>query len=270
MSLHNLHGKRVLVTGAAAGIGRATAVAFARRGAELVLCDRRAGSLIAVRDEVRSHGARCSIFEVDVADESAMTAFSAQVHAQGGAIDVLVNNAGDTFLGSLADPRLAWRLARSANLIGAVLGLRLFLPQMHAAGGSRRVVNVAAVSGMLPLAGGESAYAASRIPLLGLSDALDMELRLLQSQVAVTMVRPVTMKRLIEDTLWGSSALADPLAHTRLQARFESRGANAQIVAEAIVRAVRRGHEKALVGPQAKPLYHLRRATGALLRRIVA
>lgn len=174
-------GKRVLVTGASSGIGRATAIAFACEGAEILLSDVDAQGLEPVRQIVLALGANCSAYAVDVADEVAMSAFATMVHAQGGPVDVLVNTARAGMLGPL-DPAKAWQRAVGTNVIGAVHGLRLFLPKMHDAGGPRRVVNVLSM-GMGAATPHPSVYAASRSPVLGLSDALSVELRILGSEV---------------------------------------------------------------------------------------
>lgn len=147
MSLKKLQGMRVLVTGAASGIGRATALAFAREGARLLLCDLDLARLEPVRDAVRALDAECSMHGVDVSNEEAMLALAESVHAEGGALDVLVNNAGIALLGSfLGSPGEFWRRTLEVNVLGVVHGIRFFVPHMHAAGGERRVVNVASLA----------------------------------------------------------------------------------------------------------------------------
>lgn len=269
MSIRNLHGKRVLVTGAASGIGRATALAFAREGAHLVLCDLDATSLEPVREAIRSSGGDCRTHGVDVGDESAMHRFATLVHGEGGVIDVLVNNAGIGYLGAFMDsPADAWHRTLHTNVMGVVHGLRCFLPAMHAAGGLRRVVNVASVAGIAP-APNMSAYAASKSAVIGLSESVSLELRLCESEVGVTVVCPgiinTSITRNPRNVAPGIGA--DQLA--RLQAFYAAKGAQAEVVADAIVQAVKSGRELVLVGPFAKPLYHLRRLSRALLHKLL-
>lgn len=146
MGVRNLCGKRVLVTGAASGIGRATALAFASRGADLVLCDLDASRLEPVRDAAAAMGVACATHSVDVSDEAAVQSFAHAVHAQGGAINVLVNNAGTSCRGAFLDsPMNAWRRTLGINVMGVVHGMR-FLPLMHDAGGTRRVVTGAGMT----------------------------------------------------------------------------------------------------------------------------
>lgn len=269
MSIKNLRGKRVLVTGAASGIGRATAIAFARQGAELVMCDLGVERLEPVRDAICALGVPCTTHGVDVSDEAAVIEFSRRVHAQGGPIDVLINNAGIGYLGGLLDtPVQAWRRTLDINVMGVVHGLRSFLPQMHAAGGLRRVVNVASVAGIAP-APNMSVYAASKSAVIGLSESLSLELRLRESQVGVSVVCPGIINTAITRDTRNVSPGFDMAQLAKLQAFYEAKGVNADVVATAIVDAVRSGRELVLVGPFAKPLYHLRRLSRALLRHVL-
>ncbi|MEO6419607.1 MAG: SDR family NAD(P)-dependent oxidoreductase, partial [Polyangiaceae bacterium] len=87
-------GKRVLVTGAASGIGRETALAFARQGADLVICDVDENGLELTASAAHALGRRVFARKVDVSKRDAMRAFADEVHEDGGALDVLVNNAG--------------------------------------------------------------------------------------------------------------------------------------------------------------------------------
>jgi len=269
MGIRKLRDKRVLVTGAGSGIGRATALAFAREGAHIVLCDLHAASLDEVRDAIVSAGGSCSTHGVDVGDEAAMQSLAEAVHKEGGALDVLVNNAGIGYLGAFLDsPMDSWHRILQVNLMGVVHGLRSFLPAMHAAGGFRRVVNVASLAGITP-APNMSAYAASKSAVIGLSDSVSLELRLCESQVGMTVVCPGIINTAItRDTRNVAPAIsAQQLA--RLQAYYAAKGAGAEVVAEAIVNAVKSGRELVLVGPFAKPLYHLRRLSRALLQKVV-
>src|SRR5215510_11763106 len=94
MDVHSLRGRTALVTGAASGIGRATALALAQRGAGLVVCDVNEDGLAAVAGEIRALGRDVLVRRVDVASAEEMAAFAAAVHERVEAVDLLVNNAG--------------------------------------------------------------------------------------------------------------------------------------------------------------------------------
>ena len=252
MGIRHLMGKRVLVTGAASGIGRATALAFAGRGADLVLCDLDGAVLEPIRDAAAAMGVACTTHGVDVADEAAMQSFATAVHTQGGAIDILVNNTGIGYLGACSDtPIDEWHRSLGIEVMGVVHALRCFLPLMHDVGGIRRVVNVASPAG-IAFAPDMSAYATSKSAVIGLSEAVSLELRLLESGVGITVICPDV-----------------PRPGAGPQALHEYNGVDAQVVAEIIVDAVMNGRDIVRVGPFAKPLYHLRRFARALLRQVL-
>ncbi len=176
MAVPNLKGKQVLVTGAASGIGRSTALAFARQGASLVISDINADLLEDTANAVHALGAPCLTYQVNVADDAAMQAFAAAVHAKVGSIDVLVNNAGIGYIGPfLRSPVASWRRVLDINVMGVVHGCHYFGQRMVEAGGARQIINVASLAGIAP-APNMSAYAASKHAVMGLCDVLEMEL----------------------------------------------------------------------------------------------
>ena len=267
--INDLQGKWVLVTGAAAGIGHATALAFAEAGAHLVLSDLQAERLETLRAQLVQRGTRCIVDTVDVSDASAMQAFAERVHSQVPALDVLVNNAGIGYLGPFLDtPLEAWRRVLDINVMGAVHGCRHFLPRMQQAGGPRRIVNVASLAGIAP-APNMTAYAASKHAIMGFSEGLALELRLAGSSVGVTMVCPGIINTDITKGANATSASIDAAQHRKLQSYYEAQGVGPEVVAAAIVDAVRRDRSLVLVGPFAKPMYHLRRLSRKLAQRLM-
>ena len=148
MDVSTLNGKTVLVTGAASGIGRETALACARRGARMVICDVDEGGLAAIADEVRRLGCAVTARRVDVADRDAMRAFSDGVHGEVAAVDLLINNAGVAIGGEfLHTPLTDWDWIVSINVMGVVYGCHYFVPPMVARGRGGHVANVASAAG---------------------------------------------------------------------------------------------------------------------------
>ena len=267
--MNELQGKWVLVTGAASGIGRATALAFAKAGAHLVVSDLRADALDALRPSLAQHGVKCIIETVDVSDAAAMQAFAERVHAQVPALDVLVNNAGIGYIGPFLDTPLdVWKRVLNINLMGAVHGCTYFLPRMQQAGGVRRIVNVASLAGVAP-APNMSAYAASKHAIMGLAEGLALELRLVGSSVGVTTVCPGIINTDITKAANTTAASIGAAQQHKLQSYYEAQGVGPEVVAAAIVDAVKRGRALVLVGPFARPIYHLRRLSRGLAQRLM-
>ncbi|MBN3786366.1 SDR family NAD(P)-dependent oxidoreductase [Burkholderia sp. Ac-20353] len=268
MAMMSLAGKRVLVTGASSGIGYETALAFARRGANLVLVDIDAQALETAAQSVRGCGVQCLTWTVDVADAGAMAAMAQAVREMAGVPDVLVNNAGIAFLGAfLETPQEAWRQMFDINVMGVVLGCRLFLPSMLEAGGTRHIVNVASAAGLAP-AYLMSAYVASKHAVLGLTDSLAMELA--DSDIGVSVVCPGIINTPIAKP--GSSRVGKSVTRhqlERLGELYRTKGAHPRLVAEAIVDAVLYGRGLVLVGPIARLVYNMRRVSRSLLMKLM-
>ena len=162
MAIADLKQKQVLITGAASGIGRAAALAFARQGAHIIATDINETALKAVQCEVETLGVTCRTYAVDVGNELAMKALADAVHEVVGAPDVLINNAGVGYLGRFLESDLAhWPRILGINLMGVVHGCYHFIPKMLEAGGPRQVLIVSSSAGNYP-APTMAAYAASK------------------------------------------------------------------------------------------------------------
>ena len=147
MDTTNLTGKWVMVTGAASGIGRETALEAARRGASLALCDLNETGLEETAREIRGLGREVLTRRVDVARAEEMAAFAEAVHAQVDAVDLLVNNAGVGLGGGFLDTSLKdWDWIVGINLNGVVHGCHYFLPNMVRRGRGGHVVIVSSVA----------------------------------------------------------------------------------------------------------------------------
>jgi NAD(P)-dependent dehydrogenase (short-subunit alcohol dehydrogenase family) len=266
MAIRQLMGKWVVVTGAASGIGRATALAFARQGAHLVLSDINAAALDDVAKAIAALGVQCLTYTVNVADELAMREFADAVCARIGAVDVLVNNAGIGYLGPfLESPMDSWRRVLDINVLGVAHGCHAFGRRMVKAGGPRRIVNVASLAGIAPVPN-MSAYAASKHAVMGLCDVLAMELA--NTGVGVTAVCPGIINTPITNAPGAISAAISDAQLGKLRAYYEANGASPDVVARAIVDGVRHGRPLVLVGPYARPMYHLKRVSRALARSL--
>lgn len=187
--MQTLQGKRVLVTGAASGIGKAIAGRVAAEGAELLLVDVNPGAL-AETAAALGGGGRVRHYVLDVTDTSRMVGLREAIARDGGPIDVLVNNAGLVFGGALLDVPLEQHLTTyRVNTIGLVAMTHAFLPDLIA-GRDGHVVNIASASAFIGLPFGAT-YASSKWAVLGFSESLALELQLQgNAHVHVTTVCP--------------------------------------------------------------------------------
>ncbi len=174
-------GKRVIVTGAASGMGRATAHLFADEGAHVAVVDVGAERVLAVADEIRAVHGPDAVLEVvcDVADHDALRALVATVVERWGGIDVLINNAGVSMITSAFQDEESyeanWGRTLDINLTAHSRLVRLALPHLRAAEGGGRVVNIASTESIVVTAG-MTAYAASKAGVVGLTKSLAVEL----------------------------------------------------------------------------------------------
>ena len=174
-------GKRVIVTGAASGMGRATAHLFADEGARVAVVDLGAERVLAVADEIRTaHGPDAALDLVcDVSDHGALKALVATVVERWGGIDVLINNAGVAMITSAFQDEESyeanWATTLDVNLTSHSRLVRLALPYLRQAEGGGRVVNIASTESIVVTAG-MTAYAASKAGVVGLTKSLAVEL----------------------------------------------------------------------------------------------
>ncbi|ARN21149.1 SDR family oxidoreductase [Piscinibacter gummiphilus] len=175
MKARNLAGQCVVLTGATSGIGRATAVQFARAGVDLVLAARRQNVLDEVAAQCQALGAQVLVVPTDVTDERAVRALASAAVARFGGIDVWVNNVGVGAVGSFVQtPLKSHHRVIEANLLGHINGAHAVLPHFIARK-SGVLINMISV-GAWAAAPYASAYSASKFGLRGFSEALRGEL----------------------------------------------------------------------------------------------
>jgi len=250
-----LRGGAALVTGAGSGIGRATALALADAGASVVCVDldEVAAKTTAVACEDRGVSSRAHA--CDVADRRAMEALAEHVHAEHGVLDVVVNNAGVGMSGRLADMSLEdWEWIRSVNLDGVVHGCRLFGVPM-AERGRGHVVNIASGLAYLPRST-EIAYCTTKAAVLMFTRSLRADWR--TRGVGVSAVcpgfinTPILTRGRFVGPLWTPET-------TRLAQRWFGFGHSPEIVARAVLEAIRRDRPMVAPGFESRLLWHLQK-----------
>ncbi|MEU2184608.1 SDR family oxidoreductase [Streptomyces thermolilacinus] len=259
-------GQLVVVTGAAGGIGRATALAFAQAGARVVAVDRDAEGAARTADQALRAGAPGAWPEVvDVGDEQAMEKLAARVAAEYGTVDVLVNNAGIGLSGSFFDTTADdWRKVLDVNLLGVVHGCRFFGRQMVERGQGGHIVNTASAAAFQPTRL-LPAYGASKAAVLMLSESLRAELA--GRGIGVTAICPGFVNTGITATarFTGVPEAEERRLRKRTARLYARRNYPPEKVAAAILRAVAENRPLVPVTPEARAAHLLSRfAPGAL------
>jgi NAD(P)-dependent dehydrogenase (short-subunit alcohol dehydrogenase family) len=235
----DLSGRRCFVTGAASGIGRATALTAARRGADLYLTDRAAEGLEATAAAVRAAGGRVSYTHVvDLTDHAAVATMADEVHASYGSMDVVMNVAGISIWGAIENlDHDHWQRAVDIDLMGPISVLECFVPPMIEAGRGGHVVNVSSAAGLLGLPW-HAPYSAAKFGLRGVSEVLRFDLR--RHRIGVSLVCPGGVKTPLVGTV--EIAGVDPTDPevAKLKRRFEKHAVPPEHVAEKILAGVER------------------------------
>jgi len=193
-------GKRCFLTGAASGIGRATALKLAAEGAELFLTDRNEEGLAETVADARALGGKVSAHRaLDVSDHDQVSAFAADIHASHPSMDVVMNIAGVSAWGTVSHlSHRHWEQMVSVNLMGPIHVIEAFVPPMVAAGRGGNLVNVSSAAGLVALPW-HAAYSASKYGLRGLSEVLRFDLA--RHRIGVSVVVPGAVKTPLVQTV---------------------------------------------------------------------
>ena len=166
----------VLITGASQGIGKATALLFAKNGYDLVLASRRVEPLTAAAQEVQALGQKVLAVPCDVKDPQQIANLVNKTLAEYGSIDVLVNNAGIYSSGTVEDFSLEdWHQTIDTNLWGYIHTIHALLPAMIARG-SGTIVNLVSIAGKVPISY-LVPYSTSKFAVAGLTESMHSELK---------------------------------------------------------------------------------------------
>jgi NAD(P)-dependent dehydrogenase (short-subunit alcohol dehydrogenase family) len=240
MAVRDLRRKKCLITGAASGIGRATAVAAARQGAELFLTDIQEEALQAVAGEIRAAGGTVSVARpADVSDHAAVVALADEIHGAHGSMDVVMNIAGISTWGSV--DRLThdhWRRQVDVNLMGPIHVIECFVPPMIEAGRGGHLVNVSSAAGLFGFPW-HAAYSAAKFGLRGISEVLRFDLR--RHGIGVSLVCPGAVATPLAGTVQIVGVDRENPRVRKLTQNFERRAKSPEQAAKSILRGVKKG-----------------------------
>lgn len=255
-----IKGSVVVITGASSGIGRATALAFARKGADVVVAARRVEPLEATAADCRAAGARALAVPTDVTDADAVDDLARRAVEEFGHVDVWFNNAGVFFFAPFEEAPLEdFRRVLDVNLLGTVHGTRAALRVMRPRG-SGVVINNASVYGKVA-APFVNAYVASKFAIVGLTESVREELLLDDSRIAVCTLLPASIDTPIYDhTANFTGRQVKPVFPT-----YDVEG-----VAKAVVDLARHPRREVVAGSAGRLLRRQRRLSPAAFERVIA
>jgi len=216
--------KVVVITGASSGIGEASAIQFAKKGANVVLVGRRKEKLFELEKKLSEFNILTLICTCDVSNKLQVKEMSEKVLKKFEKIDILVNNAGFAIYGNVIDLNIEQIESQMAtNYFGMVYCTKNFLTKMIEQN-SGHIINVASVAASFGLPG-LAPYSASKFAMLGFSEGLQHELR--GTKVGVTVVSPIMVR-------------TDFFNHSSFESmpKFSPTSLSAETVAKAILRAV--------------------------------
>jgi len=220
----------VLITGALTGIGRATALAFASEGYNVVVSGRRLEAGQQLATELRATGVAAEFFLADVTDEAQVEALIANTVKRFGRLDVAVNNAGvEGELGPMTGQTTAnYRATFDTNVLGVLLSMKHELTVMQAQG-SGAIVNLSSIAGQVGMAGA-SMYVASKHAVEGLTKTAALEVA--ATGIRVNAVAPGPVATAMLDRFTGGSDEAKEGLFAMMPAK---RGAAPEEIAQTIV-----------------------------------
>jgi NAD(P)-dependent dehydrogenase (short-subunit alcohol dehydrogenase family) len=244
--MKELKGKIAAVTGAASGLGRSMALAFAAEGMDVALADVDEANLSPVEEEVQAKGVRAITLKVDVSQGEQVEAFRDQALTRLGGVHVVCNNAGVSPLGAVWENTPAdWQWILGVNLWGVINGVRAFAPHLIAQN-EGHIVNTASVAGLISPPG-SGAYNVTKHAVVALSESLHHDLRSRGSAVGVSVLCPAYVPTRITESersrpkeLPASQKSPETLAReTMLKKAVSSGKISADQVAQAVVAAVK-------------------------------
>lgn len=251
VDMKEFNGKIVVVTGAASGIGRETALAFARRGARLVIVDIDAENLENVGRELESQGCEVVLETVDVSDAAQVEALANSVFETWGHVDVLCNNAGVAVGGYENDMSIDdWQWIIGTNLWGVIYGCHYFYPKMIEQGGGGHIVNTSSGAGLMPLPL-TIAYNTTKFAVRGYSETLRAEAA--KHRIGVSAVCPGLVATNITRTMRFVSSTRRSTSRElkeKLHRIWHARRYPPSKVAAAIVRGVEKNKAIIKAGPE--------------------
>ncbi len=245
-----------VITGAASGIGRATAIRLAKSGASLAITDINATGLEETAEAARAFGVKVTTHVVDVSDKEGMQSFAADVEREHGRVAILLNNAGVAIYGTGEELSLDdYEWLMGINFWGVVYGTKMFLPLLKKQP-EAYILNVSSIFGIIaPI--GQSAYCAAKFGVRGFTESLRHELE--DTNVRIASIHPGGIKTNIAASA-KVGTFANAAAHKDAPAQFENVARTTpEQAAERILRGIMRNEKRIMIGVDSRALAFLQK-----------
>lgn len=224
--------RNAVITGAASGLGRALAIALARRGDRIIIADISMDGVQETLEMVHKAGGEGEVFQCDVSRKEDVQKMADYCFTKWKRVDLLINNAGVVSCGFTGDvPLQDWEWITGINLWGVIYGCHYFIPRMKTQGKGGHIVNIASAAGLicLPEMG---PYNVVKAGVISLSETIKPELA--PYDIGVTVVCPTFFHTGLHKTLRN----VDPFQKEFSNAAFENGRLTAEKIAEMILKAV--------------------------------
>ena len=228
-----MNNKTVVITGASSGLGKATALAFARRGWQIAVADINQERGDEAVEEIKALGSQAFFQHCNVTKSEDIQALHDRCLEEWPQIDVLINNAGIvSALGAIDKvPMVEWQRAMDINLMGVVRGCSIFARTFKEQGAGH-IVNIASIAGLITIPGMGS-YSASKAAVVSVSEMLRAELK--HKNIGVTVVCPSLFRTNLSESLMNAKEGQQEV----IDQQMEKSSMTAEDIAEKIVSAVK-------------------------------
>jgi NAD(P)-dependent dehydrogenase (short-subunit alcohol dehydrogenase family) len=261
--MRDLNGKRAVITGAASGLGRSIALALASLGCRLGIADINTEKAEQTLKEVIQRGGSGEVYHLDVSKPEQVEAMAKHFFDAWGGVDLVFNNAGVAVVGHVGDiPLQDWNWIIGINFWGVVYGCHNFIPRMKAQGYGY-IINTASIGGFLPLPE-MSPYNTSKAAVVSLSETLRSELA--PHNIGVTVVCP----SFFNSNLNLSMRYTDEFEKEACHAAIRNAKVNSDVVAEAVIRAIKKDKLYVVLPLTGKLQWMLRRLAPSIYVRGLA